>query len=41
MSAQHDYARDGAEIYRRSFAIIRSEARLGDIAADIEPVVVT
>ena len=28
MSAGHDYARDGAEIYRRSFAIIRSEADL-------------
>jgi precorrin-3B synthase len=25
---QYDYVRDGAEIYRRSFAIIRSEARL-------------
>ena len=28
MSAEYDYARDGAEIYRRSFAIIRSEAEL-------------
>jgi len=28
MSAEYDYARDGAEIYRRSFAIIRSEADL-------------
>jgi len=25
----HDYVRDGAEIYRRSFALIRSEAELG------------
>jgi len=28
MSTQHDYVRDGAEIYRRSFAIIRAEADL-------------
>ncbi|QDM23198.1 precorrin-8X methylmutase [Tardiphaga sp. vice154] len=28
MSNTHDYVRDGAEIYRRSFALIRSEAEL-------------
>jgi precorrin-8X/cobalt-precorrin-8 methylmutase len=28
MSAEYDYARDAAEIYRRSFAIIREEADL-------------
>ena len=28
MSAEYEYARDGAEIYRRSFAIIRGEADL-------------
>ena len=26
MSAEYDYARDGAEIYRRSFAIIRERS---------------
>jgi precorrin-8X/cobalt-precorrin-8 methylmutase len=34
MSAEYDYARDGAEIYRRSFAIIRSEADLSRFAQD-------
>lgn len=34
MSAQHDYARDGAEIYRRSFAIIRAEADLARFTPD-------
>ena len=34
MSAGHDYARDGAEIYRRSFAIIRSEADLARFSPD-------
>ena len=34
MSAGHDYARDGAEIYRRSFAIIRSEADLSRFTPD-------
>ncbi len=34
MSAQHHYARDGAEIYRRSFAIIRAEADLACFSAD-------
>ncbi len=29
MTSSHDYVRDGAEIYRRSFALIRSEAELG------------
>lgn len=28
MSRSHEYIRDGAEIYRRSFAIIRAEAKL-------------
>ena len=35
-----DYIRDGAEIYRRSFAIIRSEARLSRFAAEEERVAV-
>jgi precorrin-8X/cobalt-precorrin-8 methylmutase len=34
MSAEYDYARDGAEIYRRSFAIIRSEADLSRFTTD-------
>lgn len=34
------YERDGAEIYRRSFAIIRAEADLTAIPADLEPVAV-
>ena len=34
MSAQYDYVRDGAEIYRRSFAIIRSEADLSRFTPD-------
>ena len=34
MSAEYDYARDGAEIYRRSFAIIRSEADLARFTTD-------
>jgi precorrin-8X/cobalt-precorrin-8 methylmutase len=35
-----DYVRDGAEIYRRSFAIIRAEADLSRFADDVAPVVV-
>ena len=35
-----DYIRDGAEIYRRSFAIIRAEARLGRFAPEEERVAV-
>jgi precorrin-8X/cobalt-precorrin-8 methylmutase len=35
-----DYVRDGAEIYRRSFAIIRSEAHLTGLDAIAERVVV-
>ena len=35
-----DYVRDGAEIYRRSFAIIRAEADLGRFPADVTRVVV-
>ena len=34
MSAQQDYTRDGAEIYRRSFAIIRAEADLARFTPD-------
>jgi precorrin-8X/cobalt-precorrin-8 methylmutase len=34
MSAEYDYARDGAEIYRRSFAIIRAEADLARFTPD-------
>ncbi len=30
-----DYVRDGAEIYRRSFATIRAEAALGDLPGDV------
>jgi precorrin-8X/cobalt-precorrin-8 methylmutase len=35
-----DYIRDGTEIYRRSFAIIRAEADLGRFPADVARVVV-
>jgi precorrin-8X/cobalt-precorrin-8 methylmutase len=35
-----DYIRDGAEIYRQSFAIIRREADLGRFSPDEEPVAV-
>lgn len=35
-----DYIRDGAEIYRRSFATIRAEADLAGFPADVERVVV-
>jgi len=34
MSASYDYVSDGAEIYRRSFAIIRSEADLSRFSKD-------
>ncbi len=36
----HDYVRDGAEIYRRSFAIIRAESDLSRFAGTAERVVV-
>ena len=36
----YDYIRDGAEIYRRSFAIIRAEADLARFDAETEPVAV-
>jgi len=36
----YSYIRDGAEIYRRSFAIIRAEADLSGFSADEEPVAV-
>jgi precorrin-8X/cobalt-precorrin-8 methylmutase len=36
----YPYIRDGAEIYRRSFAIIRAEAELGHFSRDQEPVAV-
>ncbi len=35
-----DYIRDGGEIYRHSFATIRSEANLAGLPPDLEPVVV-
>ncbi|HEY4199384.1 MAG TPA: precorrin-8X methylmutase [Devosiaceae bacterium] len=35
-----DYIRDGAEIYARSFAIIRAEARLDAIPPDLEKLAV-
>jgi precorrin-8X/cobalt-precorrin-8 methylmutase len=35
-----DYVRDGAEIYRRSFATIRAEADLSMVPGDLEPVAV-
>lgn len=35
-----DYIRDGQEIYRRSFAIIRAEADLAGIPADLEKLAV-
>jgi len=35
-----DYVRNGQEIYKRSFALIRQEADLHAVAADIEKVVV-
>jgi precorrin-8X/cobalt-precorrin-8 methylmutase len=37
---QFDYVRDGAEIYRRSFAAIRAEADLARFPADVARVVV-
>lgn len=37
---RHDYVRDGAEIYRRSFAIIRAEARLTRFSREEERVAV-
>jgi precorrin-8X/cobalt-precorrin-8 methylmutase len=35
-----DYVRDGAEIYRQSFATIRAEAELGGLPADLAQVAV-
>lgn len=35
-----DYVKDGAEIYRRSFATIRAEAELGGLPPDLERVAV-
>ncbi len=40
MTTAHDYVRDGAEIYRRSFAIIRSEADLSAIPPSAEALAV-
>jgi precorrin-8X/cobalt-precorrin-8 methylmutase len=40
MTDPYDYVRDGAEIYRRSFAIIRREADLARFAPEEEPVAV-
>ena len=39
-AARLAYERDGARIYRESFAIIRSEADLSAVPADLEPAVV-
>ena len=39
-SQQLDYVRDGAEIYRRSFATIRAEANLSGLPDDVATVVV-
>ncbi|KND56403.1 Cobalt-precorrin-8x methylmutase [Candidatus Paraburkholderia kirkii] len=36
----HDYIRDGAKIYRRSFATIRAEADLAAVPPDLEKLVV-
>jgi precorrin-8X/cobalt-precorrin-8 methylmutase len=40
MMPEFDYVRDGAEIYRRSFAAIRAEADLSRFPADVAHVVV-
>ena len=40
MTSHHDYIRDGAEIYRRSFAIIRREADLARFTVEEERVAV-
>jgi precorrin-8X/cobalt-precorrin-8 methylmutase len=40
VSARHDYIREGAEIYRRSFSIIRAEADLTRFSGTAERVVV-
>jgi precorrin-8X/cobalt-precorrin-8 methylmutase len=40
LNTTHDYIRDGAEIYRRSFAIIRAEAELSRFAVEEERVAV-
>lgn len=40
MSAQYDYIRDGAEIYRRSFAMIRAESDLARFTPEEETVAV-
>ncbi|MGC1579187.1 MAG: precorrin-8X methylmutase, partial [Beijerinckiaceae bacterium] len=40
MSTRFAYIRDGAEIYRRSFAIIRAEADLRRFSVDEEKVAV-
>ena len=40
MTTQHDYIRDGADIYRRSFAIIRREAELARFTEEEERVAV-
>jgi precorrin-8X/cobalt-precorrin-8 methylmutase len=36
----HDYVKDGAEIYRQSFATIRAEADLGSLPEDVSRVAV-
>jgi precorrin-8X/cobalt-precorrin-8 methylmutase len=39
-ASTHPYEQDGAEIYRRSFAMIRAEADLSAVPADLEHVAV-
>src|SRR5215475_13745761 len=38
--SRYEYVRDGAEIYRRSFSIIRAEADLARFSAEEEPIAV-
>ncbi|SHM89208.1 precorrin-8X methylmutase [Cryptosporangium aurantiacum] len=40
MTGQYDYIRDGAEIYRQSFATIRAEADLSGLPAEVARVAV-
>ena len=39
MTEPYDYVKDGAEIYRRSFATIEAEADLGRVPAELRPLV--
>ena len=40
MTERYAYTRDGAEIYRQSFAIIQAEAELGQVPTDLRPVAI-